>query len=846
MSTSVYPSASTSPTSTILPVNSSSVLLDGQLIANVNGYSTTITGNGGAVTLVANGQGTTSINLYSGPISVSGITISGIATYGINHIAASVAPNGNFGYALTSNNGISVFNTTLTGMTTAISTSGTVLTTITGVLAGQGSIGTLSSVTFTPDSSLAYITVSGTGYGTNSIVVVNTATNAVTATISGSLNYINGTSSSSANPVAIATTVSGTFAYVTNGGSTGIGTNSISVINTATNTISTTISGPLTALSGSQGIAITSTVSGQFAYVTNYNNNTISVFNTATNSLATTISGATTGFNSPSYIATVSTVSGTWAYVLNSAGSSVSVINTANNTVSTVISGYYAGFSGSLKSVFTTPSGNYAYLYNQTGNGIIHAINTTTNTLVQTQSLGYCVISGINASTNSNFIQSIGITPDGSRMFFPNPASSNTFNVFSNAQNYILTSGTQTLSNILVSGTAVPVLVQAGTNTLANGFVNVPNSVRNGYYLGLPVLWNYYGSGANQYNPITYGTISGVTYIVAMPYTNVNPLISTSSGTTWSLGTQFPSWGLITGGIQTQTPNRWAGPSWGTISGVPYLVSIDSNIQSTSNSISVGLPIYSNNGGTTWKLGVDFNNNLVNSTWTDTAFGTNTFGVNTFVAVGNANYLAYNTDGVNWQSSSSPAGLQYTTVAALSGYYVANQNTQGTHLYSQNGTTWSVVSGAAGTGTPATYAIYGSAAGVLNINSVQTSVWMNTIIYTSAGYNYEYATTTPNTWNSRAIPFGGFGTYGIAYGTFNGTQVFVVSAYNSAQAAYTSNATTWTLISMGVASAYSLGYTGQGFVGLGSNGDGNQPQILQQSQSIPLNFGIYSSPSTIN
>ena len=51
---------------------------------------------------------------------------------------------------------------------------------------------------------------------------------------------------------------------------------------------------------------------------------------------------------------------------------------------------------------------------------------------------------------------------------------------------------------------------------------------------------------------------------------------------------------------------------------------------------------------------------------------------------------------------------------------------------------------------------------------------------------------------------------------------------------------------MGVASAYSLGYTGQGFVGLGSNGDGNQPQILQQSQSIPLNFGIYSSPSTIN
>lgn len=844
MSTSVYPSASTSPTSTILPVNSSNVLLDGQLIANVNGYSTTITGNGGTVTLVANGQGTTSINLYSGPISVSGITISGTATYGTNHIAASVAPNGNFGYALTSNNGISVFNTTLTGMTTAISTSGTVLTTITGVLAGQGSTGTLSSVTFTPDSSLAYITVSGTGYGNNSIVVVNTATNAITATISGSLNYINGTSSVSSNPVAIATTVSGTFAYVTNGGNTGTGNNSISVINTATNTISTTISGPLTALSGSQGIAITSTVSGQFAYVTNYGNNTVSVFNTATNSIATIISGTTTGFYQPSYIATVSTVSGTWAYVLNSAGASVSVINTANNTVSTVISGYYAGFNNSLKSVFTTPSGNYAYLYNQTGNGIIHAINTTTNTLVQTQSLGYCVISGINTSTNSNYIQSIGLTPDGSRMFFPNPTSTNTFNVFSNAQNYILTSGTPTLSNILVSGTAVPVLVQAGTNALANGFVNVPNSVRNGYYSGLPVLWNGFGSGANLYNPITYGTISGVTYVVAMPYGNVNPLVSTSSGTTWSLGTQFPSYGLKAGGQQTQTPNRWAGPSWGTIGGVPYLVSIDSNLPSAGNGLSVGMPIYSNNGGVTWKLGVDFNGVLAANSWTDTAFGTSTFGVNTFVAVGNATYIAYSTDGINWQYSSNPVASGYNTVTALSGYYVANQYYQGTHLYSQNGTTWTVVSGASSTGLTNSYPIYGSAAGVLNINSVQTSVWMNTIFYTNIGYNYEYATGTPTSWTSSTLPFTN-NAFGIAYGTFNGTQVFVVISSITSQAAYTSNATTWTLISTGATGNYNLGYTGQGFVGL-AYGGGNQPQILQQSQSIPLNFGIYSSPSTIN
>ena len=121
---------------------------------------------------------------------------------------------------------------------------------------------------------------------------------------------------------------------------------------------------------------------------------------------------------------------------------------------------------------------------------------------------------------------------------------------------------------------------------------------------------------------------------------------------------------------------------------------------------------------------------------------------------------------------------------------------------------------------------------------------MNTIFYTNIGYNYEYATGTPTSWTSSTLPFTN-NAFGIAYGTFNGTQVFVVISSITSQAAYTSNATTWTLISTGATGNYNLGYTGQGFVGL-AYGGGNQPQILQQSQSIPLNFGIYSSPSTIN
>jgi YVTN family beta-propeller protein len=123
-------------------------------------------------------------------------------------------------------------------------------------------------------------------------------------------------------PVGVAITPNGQFAYVTNNSS-----NSVSMINTATNTV---VGSPIAVGTMPEGVAITP--NGQFAYVANTGSvppgepgDTVSVINTATNLVISTI---TVG-NHPFGIAI--TPDGKLAYVANDASNNVSVINTATN-----------------------------------------------------------------------------------------------------------------------------------------------------------------------------------------------------------------------------------------------------------------------------------------------------------------------------------------------------------------------------------------------------------------------------------------------------------------------------------------------------------------------------------
>jgi YVTN family beta-propeller protein len=69
-----------------------------------------------------------------------------------------------------------------------------------------------------------------------------------------------------------------------------------------------------------------------FAYVANRNSNTVSVINTGTNTIVDTVPG----LSDPREIAI--TPDGSRAYVANISNATVSVINTANNTVVATLS----------------------------------------------------------------------------------------------------------------------------------------------------------------------------------------------------------------------------------------------------------------------------------------------------------------------------------------------------------------------------------------------------------------------------------------------------------------------------------------------------------------------------
>jgi YVTN family beta-propeller protein len=125
---------------------------------------------------------------------------------------------------------------------------------------------------------------------------------------------------SHAFPQGVAITPDGARAYVTN-----VHPGTVSVIDTATNTVTATI----TVGDVPRGVAITP--DGARAYVTNEHSDTVSVIDTATNTVTATITVGDFPFG------VAITPDGARAYVTNTASSNVSVIDTATNTATTTV-----------------------------------------------------------------------------------------------------------------------------------------------------------------------------------------------------------------------------------------------------------------------------------------------------------------------------------------------------------------------------------------------------------------------------------------------------------------------------------------------------------------------------
>ena len=210
--------------------------------------------------------------------------------------------------------------------------------------------------------------------GSNNVSVIDTASNSVvTTTAVGS------------GPVGAEVNASGTRVYVSNSLS-----NNVSVIDAATNAVIATV--PV----GASPFGVAVNPVGSRVYVANYASNNISVIDTTTNSVVATVPvGMAPG-------AVAVNPAGTRVYVANSNSNGVSVIDAGTNTVVATIP-----FGSSPQVVAVNPAGTRVYVTNDSPDAI-SIIDTATNSVV-----------GSVAVSSSPFV--IAVNPAGTRAYVSDP-----------------------------------------------------------------------------------------------------------------------------------------------------------------------------------------------------------------------------------------------------------------------------------------------------------------------------------------------------------------------------------------------------------------------------------------
>lgn len=210
-------------------------------------------------------------------------------------------------------------------------------------------------------------------------------------------------------PAGMAITPDGKFAYVANNNNYGVTTgNYISVLDLTTNMPLA----PIPSVTFNQPYTVTLSTDGSKAYVTNSAGSTITIIDTATN----TVTGTITGFDGPSGMA----INGTTAYVNNYGasggvgsgnGTTVSVVNLLTLAIVATITTDQAPAALAL-----SPDGTQLYVANYTtglaGAGTLQVIATASNTVIQT-------ISGFSGPFG------IAVSPDGTRAYVSNFGSNN-------------------------------------------------------------------------------------------------------------------------------------------------------------------------------------------------------------------------------------------------------------------------------------------------------------------------------------------------------------------------------------------------------------------------------------
>jgi YVTN family beta-propeller protein len=210
------------------------------------------------------------------------------------------------------------------------------------------------------------------------LTVINTATNTVVTTIAVGWK-----------PIGVCVNGDGSRVYVTNNID-----NTVSVINTATNTVLSTI--PV----GTDPLGASVTADGSRLYIANKGSNNVSVINTATNSVVATIPVGTAPVSMGNFMATISS---------NCASAPITFTMTVNpTTIPTLSIGITAGnqtiCAGTSVTFTATPTNagvTPTYQWKKNGTAISGATNSTyTSTTLANNDIIQCVVSN-NATCNS-------------------------------------------------------------------------------------------------------------------------------------------------------------------------------------------------------------------------------------------------------------------------------------------------------------------------------------------------------------------------------------------------------------------------------------------------------------
>ncbi len=214
------------------------------------------------------------------------------------------------------------------------------------------------------------------------------------------------------------------------------GDGTVSVINTATNLVTATLT------VGSHPEHIVALPNGQVVYVANSGGGTVSAINTYTNVVATINVG-----NSPFTMAV--TPNGSTLCVCNNGDSTVSVINTSNNAVTNVTVG------SEPSGIVITPDNLFAYVTIYSTN-VVAVVDIINKTLLTTISVG----------TEPS---SITITPDGTQVYVCNVSGSSVsvISTVSNTVTHTISVGTNPYAIAILPNGLKAYVVNAGSNSVS-------------------------------------------------------------------------------------------------------------------------------------------------------------------------------------------------------------------------------------------------------------------------------------------------------------------------------------------------------------------------------------------